>query len=138
MATPDLIGAIIAYARSVSALAAPTGSRISGTRQKAWPLPTKALVVTGPLGGPVGEPPLRRSRVQLECYGTTELTSKELAEIVVAVFAPDSGPSARFTLAGVDVGRVEKEAEPIWLPDPETQWPRTVAPLIFTWTGVAS
>jgi hypothetical protein len=59
-----------------------------------------------------------------------------LAETVVSVFDPDSGPSAAFALANTSVGRVEMEAEPLWLPDPDTGWPRTIVPLIFNWTAI--
>jgi hypothetical protein len=138
MAVPDLLGAIIAYARGQGAITALTSTRISGERQKAWTLPGYAIVVNGPRGGPVlADPPLRRTRVDLECYGPDSRTSKVLAETIVSVFAPDTGPSAAFTLANASVGRVELETEPIWLPDPDTGWPRTVVPLIFTWTRVA-
>lgn len=136
MPLPDIIGAVVAYGRSQSALTALTSTRISATRQDAWTLPGYAIVVNGPRGGPVlADPPLRRTRVDLEAYGPDSRTSKVLAETIVSVFAPDTGPSAVFTLANASVGRVELEAEPIWLPDPDTGWPRTVVPLILTWTA---
>jgi hypothetical protein len=139
VAVPDLLGAIIAYARAQAAISALTGTRISGTLQEAWTMPTRAIVVNGPRGGPVNaDPPIRRTRLDLECYGTTPLTSKQLAETVVGVFVPPGGASATFrsTNAAVSVGRVELEAEPLWVPDPDTGWPRTIVPLIVNWTAI--
>jgi hypothetical protein len=139
MATPDLLGAVIAYARAATPISSLTSTRISGTLQDAWTMPTRAIVVNGPRGGPVlADPPIRRTRLDLECYGTTPLTSKQLAETVVGVFVPPTGGSAAFrnTNAAVSVGRVELETEPIWLPDPDTGWPRTIVPLIVNWTAI--
>ena len=134
MALPDLIGAIVAYARLQSALTTLTSTRISGERKASWGLPAYAIVVNGPKGGPPVEAPRRRVRVDMECYGPDSRTSKVLAETVVSVFAPDSGPSTTFNLANCRVGEVSKEAEPIWLPDREQGWPRTIVPLLFTFT----
>lgn len=154
MATPDLIGAIVVYGWSQFALMTPnpiTGvdgyqpvsakhpliarkPRMSGTRQSIWAMPTQSIVVNGPRGGPVNaDPPIRRTRIDLECYGTTEMTSKLLAEAVVGVFV---SAAFRHTPSAVDVGRVDLEAEPIWLPDPDVGWPRTVVPLIVNWTAI--
>jgi hypothetical protein len=132
----DIVGAFVVQARAIGAIAAKTNTRISGTRQTAWTLPAYAIVVNGPLGGPPADAPLRRARLQLECYGPDERTSKELAEIVVQAFVPDDLVSAAFTAAHTVVGEIEKESEPIWLPDPTTGWPRTIVPVIATYLGL--
>lgn len=135
MATPDIIGGIIAFGRANATIAAEVSTRFSGTLQKAWVMPTKAIVANGPRGGPVNvDPPIRRTRIDLEVYGSNEMTSKVLAETVASVFA---SAAFRSVTAAVDVGRIDLEAEPIWLPDPDTGWPRTVVPLIVNWTPVS-
>lgn len=137
MATPDIVGAVIAYSRAQAAISAEVSTRVSGSLQKAWAMPLKAIVANGPRGGPaVADPPIRRTRVDMECWGTNELTSKLLAEIVRSTFVPDSGASPAFVAANCAVARIDLEAEPIWVPDPDTGWPRTVVPLILNWTAV--
>lgn len=136
MPLPDLIGAIVAYGRLQAAITTLTSNRFSAERKESWNLPAYAVVVNGPRGGPPVESPRRRARVDLECYGPDSRTSKVLAETVISVFAPDFGPSAVFTLANTQVGEIAKETEPIWLPDRENGWPRTIVPLLFTYTGV--
>lgn len=136
MAVTDIVGAFVARGRAIAAITALTSTRISGQRQDTWTLPQYAIVVNGPRGGPVVESPLRKTRLDLECYGPDERTSKLLAETVVQAFVPDDGTSAVFTAAHTAVGEIAKEAEPIWLPDPATGWPRTIVPLIATYSGV--
>jgi hypothetical protein len=136
MAT-DIVGAFIVRGLATSSITTLTSTRISGSRQDSWPLPAYAVVVNGPLGGPVADPPLRRARLQLECYGPDERTSKVLAETVVQAFVPDDGSVASFVAAHTAVGEIEKETEPIWQPDPVNGWPRTIVPLIATYSGIS-
>ncbi len=131
----DLIGAITARAQASTPITSLT-TRISGARGDAWPLPAYALWIDGPKGGPVLDAPLRRSRVDLHCYGADGRTSKLLAQRVIQVFVPMDGTSAAFTTAHTAVGEVELEAEPFYLPDPDTGWPETIVPLLFTYVGI--
>lgn len=132
----DLIGAITARAQASAPITSLTNDRISGTRQRGWPLPAYGLWIDGPKGGPVLDAPLRCARVDLHCYGPDGRTSKLLANRVLAVFVPDDGSSAAFVAAHTDVGEIEKEAEPFFLPDGDAHWPRTVVPLLFIYLGV--
>jgi hypothetical protein len=140
LALPNVIGASILQLRSFSELTALCGGaspRISGAKQTSWnPMPRTAIWVRGtggPGAGQWADVDRMQARIDLYCYGSTELTAYELWMMAHACFCPSraSGLSRGFTrIASPNACRVEDVAHvagPFNAIEPETAWPVTWA-----------
>lgn len=129
-ALPDLAGAINARLRSSSAIAALASTRISTARQGAWNLPSYAVLIEAGKGGGVVTPGIRWERIDLRCYGpgdgesTQERNAHTLWRTVHYFFCPEegSGRASAFIAASTSVTKVEEEAGPLRLADPDPAW----------------
>lgn len=127
-ARPDVTGAVIAYLRASTAIAALAGTKISARRQASWALPSYAVLIEGRRGG--GEDgPLLWQRMDITCYGADDRTADLLWRTLDYYFCPEEG-SGRvngFRAAATTVCQVEHEGGPLGLEDPDTAWPYTTA-----------
>lgn len=140
----DVIGACVAYGRTLTSVTALTSTRISATRQKAWVMPTYAIVVQGPFGGPgpLGAG-LTEERVDWWCYGsgdepgTRERTAKILAaRLAYALFRPDLNGPPPFVAAGTRVTDMRAAGGRIFLVDPDTGWGYVVVQSIVKYSEI--
>jgi hypothetical protein len=118
---PNVIGASIVQLRSFSELTALCGSgspRISGAKQTSWnPMPRTAIWVRGtggPGAGELADIDRMLARIDLYCYGATEVIAYEFWAMAHACFAPSrkSGLSRGFTQINCRVEDVAHLAGP--------------------------
>lgn len=127
-ARADVTGAVISYLRSVAAITALAGMRISARRQASWQLPNYAVLVEGRRGG--GEDgPILWQRLDVSVYGPDDRTADLLWRTLDYAFCPEvgSGRQNGFRAAGATILKVEREGGPIGLTDPDTTWEYVVA-----------
>lgn len=136
MAEPSPVDAVIAKLLATSTVTAITSARISGKRQDAWTMPTAAIVVYGPRGGPGDNEPapgLATERLDLFCYGTTGKNAKDLAAVVLRALSPLQGTRGSFKLAHTRVANVRAEGGRVALTDQDTGWEYVVVPILVTY-----
>lgn len=150
LARPDLIGAMLGHLRSISEITSDVSSaagwkdgrtepRISGTRQKLWKLPTKAVRLkrsAGPIRGQDFSMGLWTPRVDVFCYGQDERLAGALADIVMPALCVLQGQTAGFTVNGCRIGSIEPEADVNVDLEPDTDFPVAWFPLIVSLLGV--
>lgn len=142
-ALPDLAGAINSRLRSSSAIAALAGTNISTTRQPAWTLPAYAVLILPSRGGGEDTPGLKWERIDLWCYGpgkdegTQARNAHTLWRTVDYFLSPpiSSGRAAAFIAANTSVTKVEQEAGPLRLVDPDEGWAYTVGSYRVTYAS---
>lgn len=140
IATPDVVGAVIARLRAATPVTALTGTRISGALQDAWPLPAYAVVVSGGRGG-AGEigPATYEERLDLECYGPDARTAAVLAATARAYLLDELRVRGVAWSAGATrVSTVRVGGGPIFRRDPDTGWPSYVLSVLVRFSGVES
>lgn len=140
---PDLLGALVVRYRAVTAIAALTGTRISANRQDAdWaPMPRHAIFLEGPLGNP-GETiydnlkGIQKTRVDVHFYGSNPYEATRLWRTAHPYICPRAEFVGSFNGSGVHVYSVRKEGGPTRFAEPDTEWPRTIATYVFTWSEI--
>lgn len=137
MPLPDVLGAMIARARTLPLTMALSQGRISGGRPRTqspddpsgWQMPTYAVVfllVPGPIFPRPGRVPFRSQNIQVDCYGPDLRTAGTMYQTVYADFFPvDQFTATGFVTAHCAVSSLEEIGSPIALYGGENVWPRT-------------
>lgn len=142
-ALPDVLGATMAYLRSVSEITALVATaagatdgrstpRVSGEKQDWWKMPTHAVWLNR-TGGPVGDylNGWWNQRIDVTCYGSTKREATRLLEIVFPALCPRQGERpGSFVQSGVRIGDIIPEAGIISDVEPDTTWPFCWLPVV--------
>lgn len=137
-AFPDAKGAFILHLQASAEIAALASSKVSGARQATWNLPSYAVWVDGPKGGPgdLGAG-LYAARFDLRCFGPDQRLANLLWRTVAAyLLVPDGSRAVGFRQAQTNVYTVQAEGGPIEFVDPDTKDPSTDSGWILTYSQV--
>lgn len=161
-AMPDVVSAIVARLRSFSEILALVTTadgytatantaqkarpRISGRVQSFWQLgtwpadPTQskdlyALMVSGPIGSPGDDRDgaIYATRVDLHFYASNPIEAMAFWRQVHPILCPRRGTAERFVANGCRFLTVESEGGPSQVVEPDTKYPKVVAPYVFRW-----
>lgn len=124
---PDVLKAFLDRLRQSTDLMTLVGSRISGARKDAWPMPTQAIVAFR-LGGPPPDWEVRHQfqRIQIDCYGANDRMANDVWRYANAVLFPEPPAPVSFTLAHCIVFSIQQEMSPAYIPLEQERWPRVV------------
>lgn len=150
-AIPDLIAALVLQARTFANVAAlcKTGEptrpvpriaervRLAAGDTQPWPMPTYGITFRKS-GGPGSDPDVRlnTTRVLVTCYGPTTRESDLLFRTLHPYLQPEQGvaPGGSFVQAHTAVYFVIQQGAEITTVEPDTNWPRTQAFYLATYS----
>jgi hypothetical protein len=139
-ARPDELAAVLVHLRASSDITALASTRITSRLQPSWSgMPTYAVIVRR-AGGPPGKRQINvmRTRLDVSCYGATEAMSVALWRQLDAVLCPGQERRVSFTESSCRVYSVDPEGMPNSDLEPGTDWPRTIASYVVSWSGIAA
>lgn len=140
IAHADITGCMLARLRSFPELTALVGGaspRISASFQESWAMPVKAVLLRkagGPIIGDDYALGLKRTRIDVFCYGATGLDADRLWAMVDAILVPRQGEHpASFHQAGCRVDTIVPEADADAQVEPDTGLHRVFSPYLVNW-----